>query len=60
MASISEVLDTHGSVEDMIMLTVIIFLNIWVIGYFLGDLIPVLATLSRRESARAVRFARPC
>ena len=58
MASISEVLDTHGSVEDMIMLTVIIFLNIWVIGYFLGDLIPVLATLSCRESACAVRFAR--
>ena len=36
MASISEVLDTHGSVEDMIMLNVIIFLNIWVIGYFWG------------------------
>ena len=60
MASISEVLDTHGSVEDMIMLTVTIFLNIWVIGYFWGDLFLVLATLRHRESARAVRFARPC
>ena len=60
MASISEVLDTHGSVEDMIMLTVTIFLNIWVIGYFWGDLFLVLATLRRHESARAVRFARPC
>ena len=60
MASISEVLDTHGSVEDMIMLTLTIVLNIWVIGYFFGDLFLVLATLRLRESARAVRFARPC
>ena len=36
MASIYEVLDTYGSVEDMIILTVTIFLNIWIIGYFFG------------------------
>ena len=59
MASISVVLDTHDSVEDMIMLTVTIFLNNWVIGYFLGDFFPVLETLCRRKSARGVRFARP-
>ena len=34
-----------------------IFLNIWLIDYFLGNFFPVLATLCRRESARRVRFA---